>query len=235
MSRAAFSGFSAGRHEGEDGAETYMRVVSLLAVITLPLGIGLSALADPMLRATIGVGWLEAAPLIAIFSILSSFSVYGYLGWTLFFVYGHMRLIFVLTLLDAVIRLGLMVWLIPSWGFMGGIFAVFVTSLAEDFAYVVLVRIYFATRFATMWSRNWRFLAATAMMAMMLYGLGLGWVPVVGARGAVALYLAWVIPFGAAVYGVTLLGLWALSGRPDGTEADMLRYARGKLLMLTGR
>ena len=235
MSRAAFSGFSAGRHEGEDGAETYMRVVSLLAVVTLPLGIGLSALADPMLRATIGLGWLEAAPLIAIFSILSSFSVYGYLGWTLFFVYGYMRLIFVLALLDAVVRLSLMIWLIPIWGFMGGIFAVFVSSLAEDFAYIVLVRVYFATRFTTMWSRNWRFLTATATMALVLYGLGLGWVPVIGSRGTVAIYLGWVIPFGAAVYGLTLVGLWAVSGRPDGTEADMLRYASSKLRVLTGR
>ena len=235
MSRAAFSGFSAGRNEGEDGADTYMRVVSLLAVVTLPLGIGLSALADPMLRVTIGLGWLEAAPLIAIFSVMSAFSVYGYLGWTLFFVHGHLRLIFVIALLDAVVRLALMVWLTPSWGLMAGVFAVFVTAMAEDLAYVVLVRFYFRTRFATMWSRNWRFLVATAVMAIMLYALGLGWVQVVGSRGTVAIYLGWVIPLGAAVYAATLLGLWAISGRPGGTEADMLRYARGRLLLLTRR
>ena len=229
MSRAAFSGFSVARHEGEASGETYLRVVSLVAVVTLPLGVGLSLLADPLVRLALGIGWIETVPLISIVSLLSSFAVYGYLGWTLFFAHGRLRLVFGITVVSALVRFLLMLWLLPTLQLMAAALAVFVASVVEDFAYIVLVRIYFAASFATMWQRNWRFLFATAAMAAGLYGAGLGWVPVIADRGALTLHLLGAMLLGALLYSGALLALWALSGRPDGTEADLVRFAGGKL------
>ena len=63
----------------------------------------------------------------------------------------------------------------------------------------------------------------------MLYAAGLGWVPVVADRLTLSLHLLLVVPLGAALYAGTLVATWMLSGRPDGTEADLLRLIAGRL------
>ena len=235
MSRSAFSGFSVGRHEGEGGGETYLRIVSFIAVITVPVGVGLSLVADPLVRLALGTEWIGTVPLISVVSILSSFAVYGYLGWTLFFAHGRLKLVFVLTMGSALVRLLLLYLLLPRLQLLGAALAVFASSVLEDIAYIVLVRVYFGARFATLWARNWRFLFAAALMAAVLYGAGLGWVPVVADRVALSLHLLLVVPLGALLYAVSLIGAWRLSGSPEGTEADMLRYVGRKAASLRRR
>ncbi len=229
MSRSAFSGFSVGRHEGESGGETYLRIVSFIAVFTVPVGVGLSLVADPLVRLALGTEWLGTVPLISIVSLLSSFAVYGYLGWTLFFAHGRLKLVFVITATGALLRLLLLYLLLPRLELVGAALAVFLTSMLEDLAYIVLVRIYFAARFSVLWARNWRFLFAALLMAVVLYAAGLGWVPVVADRLTLSLHLLLVVPLGAALYAGTLVATWMLSGRPDGTEADLLRLIAGRL------
>lgn len=228
-SRAAFSGFSAGRHEGEEAGKTYLGVVSVLAAITLPAGVGLSMVADPLVRLALGTTWLESVPMIAIISLYSAVAVYGYMGWTMFFAHGRLALVFGVTGTSSVARALLLLWLLPRYGLLGAGIALFATALFEDIAYVYLIKRYFATSMMALFACSWRLFAATGAMGAVLYFLGLGWTTVPGSRLDLLWHLGLVVPAGALIYGTSLLGLWWLSGRPPGAEADMLAYLRRRL------
>ena len=64
LSRSAFSGFSAARHQGEGAGNIYLRVVAAMALLTLPAGLGTSLIADPLIRLAFGPNWLAAIPLV---------------------------------------------------------------------------------------------------------------------------------------------------------------------------
>ena len=228
-SRAAFSGFSAGRHEGEAAGDTYIGVVSVLAAITLPSGVGLSMVADPLVRLALGTSWLESVPLIAIMGLYSAIAVYGYMGWTMFFAHGRLAMVFGVTGTSSVARALLLLWLLPHYGLLGAGLALFTTALCEDVAYVYLIKRYFSTSMTALLRSTWRLFAATGAMSGIFYGLGLGWTAVPGTRLELFWYLGLVVPFGAMLYGASLLALWSLSGRPPGPEADMLAYVRRRL------
>lgn len=228
-SRAAFSGFSAGRREGVAAAETYINVVSVLAAVTLPAGIGLSMVADPLVRLALGPSWLESVPMIELLGLHAAIAVYGYLGWTLFFSYGRLLLVFGITITSALARAVLMFILLPRYGLVGAAWAILATALFEDVAYIHLLRRNFGTSVTALIAQSWRPFAATAAMAIVMHLLRLGWVPTSGSRVDLLWHIILAVPTGAAIYGASLLALWAASGKSPGPEADMLAYLRRRL------
>lgn len=228
-SRAAFSGFSAGRHEGAEAAGIYLNVVSVLAAITVPAGVGLSMVADALVRLALGPTWLETVPLIALLGLHASIAVYGYLGWTLFFAHGRLGLVFAITMVSAVTRTVLLVILLPQYGLVGAAIAILASALFEDVAYVQSVRYYFSTSYSVLLARNWRLFAATGMMGGVMYWTGLGWATIQGSRVDLLWHLGLVVPAGALVYAASLVAFWSVAGKPAGPEADMLAYIRRRL------
>ena len=228
-SRAAFSGFSVGRHEGVAASATYIDVVSVLAAVTLPAGVGLSMVADPLVRLALGPSWLEAVPMIELLGLHAAIAVFGYLGWTLFFAHGRLLLVFGITMVSALVRAVLLIVLLPSYGLIGAALAILASALFEDVAYIQLLRRNFGASFSALIGRCWRQFAATGVMAAALHFVGLGWVATSGGRVDLLWHISEAVPAGALLYGVSLLALWSLSGRPAGPEADMLAYLRRRL------
>ena len=54
LTRATFPGFSAIPNTGASTADTYVHMVSLMALLTLPAGTGISLVADPLVRLAFG-------------------------------------------------------------------------------------------------------------------------------------------------------------------------------------
>ncbi len=228
-SRAAFSGFSVGRHEGVAASETYINLVSVLAAVTLPAGIGLSLVADPLVRIALGPSWLEAVPMIELLGLHAAIAVFGYLGWTLFFSHGRLLQVFGITMVSALVRALLLVLLLPYYGLIGAALAILASALFEDVVYIQLLRRNFSASLSALVRRCWRLFAATGAMAAVLHLAGLGWVTTGGSRVELLYHLGAAAPAGAVVYAMSLFALWSLAGRPAGPEADMLAYVRRRL------
>lgn len=228
-SRAAFSGFSVGRHEGVSAGDTYIDVVAMLAAVTFPAGIGLSLVADPLVRVALGPAWLEAVPFIELLGLHSAIAVFGYLGWTLFFAHGRMLLVFCVTGTSALARAGMLFVLLPPYGLAGAGIAMVASALFEDVAYIHLLHRNFATSFVVLTARCWRPLAASLVMAAVLHGVGWGWATVEGSRVELLLHLCRAVLAGVAVYGAALAAFWAASGRPAGPESAVLSYIGARL------
>ena len=77
LGRACFSGFSAAGHAGISLSDTYLRVISITALLTLPAGFGISLIADPLIRLAFGARWVEAIPLVSILAIGGTFTLFG--------------------------------------------------------------------------------------------------------------------------------------------------------------
>ncbi len=95
--RAAMPGFAAAlREPGGLGAAraAYLRIIGLTALLTIPAGVGVSAIAGPATAVGLGQGWLEAVPLIAILGLASTPSVFGVVGAALLTAQARLKAVF---------------------------------------------------------------------------------------------------------------------------------------------
>ncbi len=227
LTRAAFTGFAAARRAEMDAGQTWLRLVSAMSLLTLPAGVGMSAVAHPLITLAFGAEWGQAVPVVQVLGFAFCLTVFGMVGQTLFMAHGHMRTSASITLAAVLLRVALLLALIPPFGLTGAAVAAGLGIAAEQ-----AVAAGFAMRRlglslgADMLPQLWRCLAATTVMAGVLWQAGLGW------RMAAApppLALAEGVALGAVAYGATLLGLFVASGQPDGPEADALTMLRQAL------
>jgi lipopolysaccharide exporter len=223
LSRASFSAFSATQHgDGLDGpGHTYLRVVSSGMMIALPASIGLSLVADPVVRIFLGLRWVEAIPVIEILGIALSVTIIGYISASLLTAHALLKRIFHIQLGSAAIRMLLLIPLVWHYGLIGGAVGSGITAICEHMAYVAYVKHHLRLRWLQLLAHVWRSLAAAGVMALGLFLLGLGWHAAPDIQGAKTM-LAIAVPTGAAIYVLALIILWRLEGCPDGAELDMI-------------
>jgi lipopolysaccharide exporter len=220
LCRAAFSGFSAGRHEQHRPAEIYLRLIAVTTLLTLPAGMGISLLAGPMVALAFGAQWAAAAPVIAILAPAGTMTVLGSVSATLFQVHALLAGMFRIEILCLVLRVALLVALIPLGGLPGAALAVALSIVLEQALYARTAFRRFGVRAGALLGVTWRSLAATVVMAFVLYAAGLGWQD--GAGVAPPKLLAEGVLLGVIVYLAALSACWLAAGRPAGAERDVL-------------
>jgi lipopolysaccharide exporter len=221
LARASFSGFVAARDAGLNAAQTYLRILASMALLTLPAGFGISLVADPVVRLAVGARWLEATPLIEILGVAGTFVVLGMISAALFSAHALLGAIFRLNLVSMAVRVTLMVLLVAELGLIGAAIAATAAMAFDNVLYVILTCRHFGLRASDLLRRTWRPLLATGAMTAVLYLSGLGWHPLPGDTAALARKLLVAVPTGAAVYGAVLGSAWFLAGRPRGAETDL--------------
>ena len=225
LGRACFSGFAAARHTGEDSGQTYLRVVAVVTLLTFPTAIGISLLADPMVRLAFGPKWVEAILVIQVTALFCSTTVFGQISNALFGAHAMLGSLFVITLGGMTLRLVLLLILLPYFGIVGAVFAAGIPMLCEYFIYVAVTLRRFNLRLSDLWKRIWRPLVATVMMAASLYALGLGWTATSGDAVSLACGIIAAAGLGAGIYLSTITALWFAAARPAGAETDALLFA----------
>jgi len=226
LCRALFSGFVAERREGSDGSETLLRVLSLLAVLTFPLSVGLSLVAYPIVQLGFGTQWLDAVPLVQVLGVAAMIGLFSAVTEALFSAHAWLKTILWLSAVTTTLRLILFLILIPRYGLLGGALAVAIMGILQEV-------IYLGTCMHRLNMRAWMILAglmrpaaAAAIMAATLVMAGLGWTNRAGSGSDLGLNLALGVGLGAVAYSVSLIGLWIAAGRPAGAEADALSIIR---------
>ena len=239
LTRAAFPGFAAARREGGSVRSTYMRIIASAAVLTLPAGLGISAIADPLVRLALTEKWLAAVPLIQILGLAGTVTVFGMISSTLFRAYGRMRTTFAVVGTALVLRILLVGLAVQQFGLVGAAWAAVISIILEQAANIVVTFRGFDLRLSDLLRQVWRPLCASAVMAAMLAWTGFGWRPFPREPQQVVVYLLVAAMTGAMVYGASLLAFWLASGRPAGAESDLLtvvrNIARGLLARINQR
>jgi lipopolysaccharide exporter len=221
LGRAAFSGFAAGRHQSADVGDTLVRLMGSAALLTLPAGVGLSLVAAPLVPLAFGSGWEQAVPVLRILSLGFTVMVFGHLSLHLLTAHALLGRLVGITLVGAVVRVALLGLLIPRFGVTGAAIGAAGAMVLEQALTLMTALRRFHVDAATVAGQIWRPVLATAVMAAVVTGSGLGWSDDDGIPrllGAVAV--------GAATYAGVVLGSWLWAGRPPGTESDILALLR---------
>lgn len=222
LMRAFFPGFASIAHDKERLRRVYLDSQAVIATLTVPAGIGIVILAEPVVWTLLGSNWLVAIPLIQVLGLYGVGQVLHGNRAGLFMALGQPHWISLITAIDAVVTLPLMAWLLASgYGIEVAVWAKIIGSAVAAPLGIALVLTRLEIRlwaFAAIFLRP--AVATSAMAAVLIWGMGSfrsadGAVDALGA-------LAVAIPVGAAVYGLTVLLLWLIGGRPAGAETRIL-------------
>jgi lipopolysaccharide exporter len=226
LSRAAFAGFAAGRRAAEQPGATYMRIIGVMAMLTLPAGAGLSLVAAPLIRLAFGPSWDSAAPLVAVSGLAGMGAVLATIGATLLSAHALLERMLRITLGVAALRIGLLVILTPRYGVLGAAVAVAISMIVEQIVYLGLTLRRFAIPFVDLARAVQRSVLATAIMVAVMAATGLGWHAVSPDMGSVVGLLGRQIAAGIGIYGAVLGLGWLVCGRPAGAEIDLATLLR---------
>jgi lipopolysaccharide exporter len=223
LSRAAFSGFAAARHSGISVGETYLRIISTAFLVTMPAGIGIALVAEPLVSLAFGPQWIEAVPLIRVLASAFSISVFSVLGYHLLSAQSLLSHTFKIMLAGATTRVVLLAILIPAYGLIGAAYAAAASTLLEQVLYIGVTFRVLGLRVSQLAAHLWRTVVATGCMVGMLAATGLAMTDAVNNPAA---RLAAAAMLGAVTYAVALMLCWWASGRREGAEADLLTLLR---------
>ena len=221
VGRASFAGFAAESRSGTETSASYLRILASVTVVVLPVGAGVSLVADPMVALLFGEKWRAAADVVRVLGIAGVASALGTITGSLLTVHGILRPAFAILLLSTAVRAIGAIVLVHFYGLTGAALAQGGAYLVENIAFLAVAFRRFEVRSRDFLALTWRALLAAAAMAAVLGATGLG-----ADTASPAWSLAAAVPAGAAVYGAILIGAWLASGRPRGAEADLLELAR---------
>lgn len=206
------------------------KAITATLIIAAPASLGFALIAPEFVMILFGKQWLDAVPLIAIFSIGATLAGFRDTATNAFVVTGHLKAnavlawvqaIYVLSLFYPAYRIGgvnSVAWLYVSSGFlMSGLYA------------FLLSRNGFVSNRSLWWGVSRPLLSsvvmyfAVAALTAHLVGLPL------------MVILAVKVIVGGIVYSMTLLLLWAVMGRPDSSESTLIGLAATKARALLKR
>ncbi len=217
INRAAFPGYARLAHDKALLRNSFLDVISMIAVFAVPAGLGIAILADLLVPAALGRKWMDAIPVI---QVLAVYGVIRALQTNISYIYlatGRPRLI---TLVSCLQFIGLVLTLLPAtyyYGSIGACWAFLVTTavMAPFSQYLIKSQLELSAR--GYWNRMWRPVVAGASMVVALYLFKGLFMPLEATVEIVAALLV-CVALGALVYGGVLYGLWRLSGKPEGAE-----------------
>jgi len=229
VTAALFPGFAEARRTGGGVAEGYFKAISATFLLTLPMGVGLSMLAWPVIQLAFGARWLQAVPLVQVFALVCMVKVIAYFSAVLLNAYGLVQIQFRILAVALVIRVGLLAALVGRYGLMGAAMAATGCMVIEETIFLIYTFRRFKLRVLDLLQGIWRCTLATAAMAAALSWEGLGW----GATGTgpddAVHGLVLGVASGAVVYTAVLLLAWWATGRPRGAETVFLDVLTGML------
>lgn len=232
--RAVYPGYAQLAHDRARLQQSYLGVVSTLALVVLPAAVGLSLLAEPVVLIILGERWHESVPLLRILVIDAAFAVFLSTVHFVNLAVGMSRATSLLLAAHALMTIPMMLWSVPEYGAWGAAMSMLIASIVITPFKFVLLRRSIALTLREVGRAFLRPVVATAVMAAGVWTLSELWpLPAVTlARIGYGLSLA---SLGAALYACTVLLLWRAQGRPAGAEAMVLTRAPAAWLSVRTR
>jgi O-antigen/teichoic acid export membrane protein len=217
INRVVFPAYSKLSHEASALRHGFLRVLSLIALVAIPAGLGMAAVAHLFVPVVLGSKWAAATPVIEILAVAGAIYVVQANIESLYFSLGRPRFKALITFLEACLFLPLAYFLLGRYGLQGVAYA-FLTTVCIS----VPVNFVLATRMIGLPLPNvlaaiWRPIVAGATMAsVVVYAFPAS--KVSSSTLDNALLLAGAVIVGIVVYAMAEIALWLLAQRPEGAE-----------------
>jgi O-antigen/teichoic acid export membrane protein len=200
----------------------------IVAMLAIPAGAGICAVAPYLVPVVLGQKWIAGVPVMEVLSINSAIAVFHATTATALIAMGNpfaatrVNMVFVAVMIPGVLILA------HKFGPIGAAYAVFLACLTCTPIYLWQLH-----RHAGVGYKDWiravmRPVLASALMVAVVrlvtppYALGMS-------NGHAGLVLAGDVAVGAVTYLASMLALWALMGRPDGAERQVLSRVQSRV------
>ena len=226
VASAITPGLSKVNHDPARFQTLYLSTLSIVLLIAIPAGLGVSAVATDLIRVLLGVNWMEAAPLVEVIALMGMAAVMTSNSVSAFIAGDRVSLMARLTLFRFVTRLAGSVIGYHENGAIGLAWGAFAAEMVNLLLVIHSQHRVGMLSIPILLRDNWRTLCA----ALGMYGCLLTVAPYLPASfGAypIALLLGKVLA-GVMAFFVFLLVLWQASGRPDGPEKTLFNQVRAR-------
>jgi O-antigen/teichoic acid export membrane protein len=209
--------FSSVREDTRRLVTAYQKSAVSIVALGLPIMVGMSLNAEPILRLAFGEKWLVAAPILSWlpWAIIPSFYT-GPLA-ALAVTLQRVRVITRLLVIELCIKFPVMLVGIIYYGIAGAVAARLLIALVIAGGATLAVRELISLRVRDQLLGSWRPTVSVGIMAVMVAPLEASFGDMPG------LHLVIVVGVGAAVYAGSMFLLWRITGRPDGIESHIVK------------
>ena len=202
-------------------ARAYQRAQTFLTAVALPLGVGTSLVAEPLVHLMLGPGWEPAIVVVQVLATSSAICTLSSLTHSLGMATGHTRLLFRRDWQVLLVRVPVVVGLMYLWGMPGVLLGRAIAAVVDTWANLAIAAEITGLGYWQQLRANGRSFLSIILMTLAVLAL-----PKLG--GDVA-QIALKASVGAAVYVAARFASWRLLGKPDGPEVELMGLA-GRVL-----
>lgn len=228
VNRVMLPGYSKIARNSGDFRQTYLDTVGVMALFSLPAGLGIAAVAAPLVALILGPNWLETIPLIQILGVYGAIASIGTNTGAALLALGRPKVLTLLASMRLALLIPSVIWATGSFGVLGAAMAVLdVTCIMTPINFLSLLpalKVGIGQFMGVLWrpiiASSTMCLAVVASMQL-LSSAGISNPLISLAVGSVT---------GIISHTIVVLLLWQLSGRSNGSEAIILRAVKAKLI-----
>ncbi|QNA90821.1 lipopolysaccharide biosynthesis protein [Massilia sp. Dwa41.01b] len=231
INRAAFPGYAKAAHDLDLLRDSFLKVISSIALFSIPAGVGIFAVADLLVPAALGWQWLTAIPLI---QILAIHGVIKAVQTNITYVYlalNRPRLITIVWAVQAVFMVAVLIPAVANYGVIGASWSYLATGIVMIPVNQGMVARCLNLGWSTFCRQLVRPFIASLVMAAVVLLVKSQLVLHHGATFEYVLALLLCGAIGALTYAATLYLLWRLAKMPHGLE----RYGFGRVETVLGK
>lgn len=217
INRATFPGF-AKMVDSDEIAYSYLKLLGMITLLILPIGVGIAAVAEPLVLTALGPKWTDAIELIQLLAVYGAIAATQTNNGVIWMAVGRPRDLTYSTLLFLSILFPALYVFLGSHEVLGAGYAYLIAQSAITPVALWNTGRLVGIRWAMFASVVWRPLAGVALMYWAVTAFDE--LQVVIAPWSRLLLDALV---GTVLYSVAILLLWLISGRPSGAESYCLQ------------
>jgi O-antigen/teichoic acid export membrane protein len=228
VNRAMLPGYAQKASHLPTLARSYLDVSALLALLAVPAGTGIAALADLIVPVVLGSNWSDAVPVIAILSFFGMLIAVKSNSHYVYLALGKPRVATWVGFLQISLLLPLLTWGSIRAGATGAALGSAVAELIFTPISLSIIAKELRLKFWEVYRPLFRpFVAAALMYALVRVASG----ALMGAdrQGPVFFTLVACMLLGVVLYCGAIFVLWSVAGRPTGPERHVLQFMHTQL------
>jgi len=228
VNRASYPGYSKISHQVGKLQDLYINIMSSISLIVVPAGVGVSSIAKTLVPVVLGAQWYESIILVQYLAIGGSLLALNSNTGYIFIAMGQPKISCMMGFIRIIIFIPLLIGLPIFYGLEGVALAVLLTTIVTFFFYSSLINLKLKISWRRILALHFR--PAIASVAM--------WLCVSASQPLFYelynqtefLVLISMVVLGAVVYGLSIILLWILAGRPWGPESKIIEYSINQLV-----
>lgn len=220
INRVAFPGY-AKMQAAEAIRTSYLTLLGLICLVIVPIGVGIAAVAEPMVLTLLGPKWIEGAHLIAVLALSGALMATQTNNTSVYLAMGTPQKITIAQLCYLLLLFPALYLCLKRYGIAGAGYAYLAAQLVDTAVQTTMSRKQLGFRWHDVGRVVWRPLVACVAMYFTVTAVDRH-----VAHLAPLARLAIDIPAGVLAYASIILLLWLASARPQGAETIVLARAR---------